>query len=92
MSYKATDEVKYKELVEGLINDLIKAKSVFLEEYDGSSTYVDLRWHTHLEGLFVDQLSKLTYKVSAGEFPEEAIGEYVMEYFIALHDDGLFTI
>ena len=37
MEYKATDEVRYKDLVEELINDILKAKRVFENEYDGSN-------------------------------------------------------
>lgn len=92
MDYKATDEVKYKELVETLINDLIKAKKIFDYEYDGNSIYKDLRWREHMEGLFVDQLEKLTRRVSNGEFPEEAIGEYVMEFFVVSEDERIFDV
>lgn len=90
MVYKATDEVKYKELVEGLINQIIEAKTVFENEYDRNSNYKDLRWRERMEGLFIDQLEVLTRRVSKGDFPEEAIGEYVMEFFVVSEDEGMF--
>lgn len=87
-----TNNEPYKEFIDELLNDLRKAKKVFVSEYDGSIVYMDLRWQTHLEGLFVDQLEKLTHKVTSGAIGADVIGEYVMAYFIANLDVGEFEI
>lgn len=80
----------FKDLIDERLRELHQAKKVFVSEYDGSSVYLDLRWQTHLEGLFIDQLEKLTHKVTSGEVSAEALGEYVMAFFIAQMDEGKF--
>lgn len=90
MVYMATDEVKYKGLIEDLINQIIEAKRAFENEYDGNSSYKDFRWRERMEGLFIEQLDVLTRRVSKGDFPEEAIGEYVMEFFVVSEDERMF--
>lgn len=82
----------YKGLVDGLINEILVAKKEFESKYDGKSVFKETRWHSHMEGLFVDQLEKLTRKVSSGEVPAEAIGEYVTAFFTAQLDDGDFDL
>jgi len=67
-----------KELIESLIQQMIKHKEVFDREYDDSPNFKDLRWQTVLEGHFFDQLYKLSQKATA-----EQIGEYVIEFFNA---------
>lgn len=82
----------YKEFIDELLGDLRKAKRRFVAEYDGSSVYMDLRWQTHLEGLFVDQLEKLSRKVSNDEITADVIGEYVMAFFISDLDNSEFNL
>lgn len=94
LKYKAVEEVKYKELVESLINEVLSAKENFKLDFGKYSSGFDedFRWRMFLEGLFIEQLDVLTRKVSAGEFPEEAIGDYVMEFFVVWKDDRMFDI
>lgn len=76
----------FKELIDPLIEDILKRRKVFLAEYDDRETYKDLRWETVLEGIFVSQLARISHTFTA-----EQIGEYVIE-FMNCRDTGKFDI
>lgn len=73
----------FKDLIDPLIQEMIKHREVFSREYDDRPIYKDLRWQTTLEGHFFDQLYKLSHKATA-----EQIGEYVIEFFNQYDTDG----
>lgn len=84
-------EMKIMEkLVQQHFDEIREAKKVFEEGYHGNSVFMDLRWADQMEGLFIDQLEKMTRQVSKGEFTSETIGEYVIAFFVARNDDGEF--
>lgn len=66
----------YKQMIDGLIQEIVENKEVFSREYDDKQVLKDLRWQTVLEGHFFDQLYKLSGSASADQ-----IGEYVIEFF-----------
>lgn len=85
---KAENE-PYQELVDELLAELLKHKKVFESEYDDRSSFKESRWQQTKEAWFVDQLDRLSYRVSNGEFPVDAIGEYVIAFFNAQDEDSL---
>lgn len=80
----------YKELIDGLLQEIDSAMGLFDKEYDDRASMKDLRWQSHMEGVFVDQLARLASKRSQ-DLPSEAIGEYVVAFFNA-QDAGDFDI
>lgn len=79
----------YQVLVDELFAEFVERKKVFEREYDDHSVFKDLRWEQAKEALFIEQLDRLSYRVSKGEFPAEAIGEYVIAFFNAQDDAAL---
>lgn len=79
----------YQELVDELLAELLKHKKVFESEYDDRASFKESRWQQTKEAWFVDQLDRLSYRVSKGEFPADAIGEYVIAFFNAQDEDSL---
>ena len=79
----------YQDLVDELFADFVERKKVFEREYDDDSVFKYLRWEQAKEALFIEQLDRLSYRVSKGEFPAEAIGEYVIAFFNAQDDAAL---
>lgn len=79
----------YQELIDELFAEILKHKKVFESEYDDRSSFKDIRWQQTKEAWFIDQLDRLSYRVTHGEFPAEAIGEYVIAFFNAQDEDSL---
>lgn len=80
------DNEPYKEMIDSLIMEIVKHKSVFSREYDDRPVYKDLRWQAILEGHFFDQMYKLSELATADQ-----IGEYVIEFFNQ-YDTGRFDV
>lgn len=76
----------YQELVDELFAQVAERKKIFEREYDDDSIFKEMRWQQAKEALFVEQLDRLSYRVSNDEFPAEAIGEYVIAFFNAYFD------
>lgn len=76
----------FKEMIDPLIEEILKRKKIFNAEYDDREIYKDLRWENVLEGTFVSQLDLIS-----NTFTAEQIGEYVIEFFNS-RNDGKFNI
>lgn len=76
----------YPELIDELFAQVAERKKIFEREYDDDSIFKEMRWQQVKEALFVEQLDRLSWRVSKDEFPAEAIGEYVIAFFNAYSD------
>ena len=66
----------------GLFEQIENRKLAFLNTQEDFSTFACTRWTNVLEGLFIDQLEKLS-----GTHDPEFIGQYVVEFFASLLDE-----
>lgn len=76
-------DVKYRELFEELMKNKVAFRSLLSQD----DAFQDCRWYDFVRDSFYSQLERLSYSGDAA-----FIGEYVIEFFAAMMDDGKFQI
>jgi hypothetical protein len=79
-------------ILEGLFSEILEEKKQFEVERIGHETFKHSRWHTHLEGIFIDHLETLSIHEATGLVTSEGIGRYVVSFFSAMIDDEAFSL
>lgn len=75
-----------------LIEQILVEKAQFENEMSGRETFKHSRWQSQVEGLFIDQLEKLSRQEAEGLITYEQIGQYVVSFFSTMIDDEAFSL